>query len=163
MGDSKSIDQSSIREARVGIDDDAVCSLMSEYLTWAHERLASDYGVIEIVAGPSEVRSSIDGLRRPNGVLLLARQGDEPAGIAALRWLSPAVVELKRMYVPDRFRGRHVGSVMLDQLIDEARHSAATLVRLDSVRFMIDAQQLYRSRGFVEREPYEGSEIPPHL
>ncbi len=28
---------------------------------------------------------------------------------------------------------------------------------------MSDAQRLYRSRGFVERTPYEGTEIPEHL
>ena len=26
-----------------------------------------------------------------------------------------------------------------------------------------DAQRLYESRGFVERPPYEGTEIPPEL
>jgi hypothetical protein len=36
-------------------------------------------------------------------------------------------------------------------------------VLLDTVRFMADAQRLYRARGFVEREPYEESEIPRHL
>jgi hypothetical protein len=39
---------------------------------------------------------------------------------------------------------------------------AATL-RLDTCRFMSDAQRLYRSRGFAERTPYEGTEIPPRL
>jgi hypothetical protein len=28
---------------------------------------------------------------------------------------------------------------------------------------MAEAQRLYRSRGFVERPPYEGTEIPQHL
>jgi hypothetical protein len=28
---------------------------------------------------------------------------------------------------------------------------------------MTDAQRLYRSRGFVERTPYEGTEIPTRL
>jgi hypothetical protein len=36
-------------------------------------------------------------------------------------------------------------------------------VRLDTCEFMTDAQRLYRSRGFVERDPYEGTEIPERL
>ena len=36
-----------IREAEPGLDDDAVAALMVDYLTWAIERLASDYGVDE--------------------------------------------------------------------------------------------------------------------
>jgi len=39
----------------------------------------------------------------------------------------------------------------------------ATTILLDTCRFMTDAQRLYRSRGFVERSPYEGTEIPPRL
>jgi hypothetical protein len=39
----------------------------------------------------------------------------------------------------------------------------ATTVLMDTCRFTSDAQRLYRSRGFVERSPYEGTEIPPRL
>jgi hypothetical protein len=28
---------------------------------------------------------------------------------------------------------------------------------------MTDAQRLYRSRGFIERPPYEGTEIPERI
>jgi hypothetical protein len=44
-----------------------------------------------------------------------------------------------------------------------AKQRGATVVRLDTVRLMAEAQRTYRSRGFVERPPYEGTEIPPHL
>lgn len=49
------------------------------------------------------------------------------------------------------------------RLIDEARSRGARLVLLDTVKFMAEAQRLYRSRDFVERGPYEESEIPAHL
>lgn len=39
----------------------------------------------------------------------------------------------------------------------------AVVVRLDTCRFVTDAQRLYRSRGFEERGPYEGTEIPSRL
>ena len=67
------------------------------------------------------------------------------------------------MYVPDRWRGAHLGSAILDQLIDRATAAGATAIRLDTVRFMTDAQRLYRSRGFVECPPYEETEIPMRL
>src|SRR5205085_1566974 len=51
----------------------------------------------------------------------------------------------------------------LDRLIEEARAMNARVLRLDTCRFMTDAQRLYESRGFVERPPYEGTEIPPEL
>jgi hypothetical protein len=34
-----------IRAAVPGLDDDAVVRLMTEYMTWAHERLATEFGV----------------------------------------------------------------------------------------------------------------------
>ena len=39
----------------------------------------------------------------------------------------------------------------------------AQVLRLDTVRFMTDAPRFYRSRGFLERPPYEGTEIPESL
>ena len=40
---------------------------------------------------------------------------------------------------------------------------APLVLRLDTVCFMTDAQRLYRSRGFVERPPYDETEIPEPL
>jgi GNAT superfamily N-acetyltransferase len=67
------------------------------------------------------------------------------------------------MYVAPDWRHRHVGSAILDRLLDQAAELGATTVLLDTCRFMTEAQQLYRSRGFVERPPYGGTEIPPRL
>ena len=77
--------------------------------------------------------------------------------------LGDDAAEIKRMYVsPDR-RDSHLGSAILDRLLDEARARNSRIVRLDTCRFMTAAQRLYRSRGFVERPPYEGTEIPERL
>jgi GNAT superfamily N-acetyltransferase len=53
-----------------------------------------------------------------------------------------------------------LGRTLLNQLLQEARHIGYQLVRLDSAQFMREAHQLYRSIGFKEIAPYEGSEIP---
>lgn len=53
---------------------------------------------------------------------------------------------------------------MLDWLLELSRDELrAPTVRLDSNRFMREAHRLYESRGFVERSPYVGSEIPADL
>jgi GNAT superfamily N-acetyltransferase len=80
-----------------------------------------------------------------------------------LRRHDPIVAEVKRMFVRQQARSLHVGSSILDRLIEEARATGAKVLRLDTVRFMTDAQRLYRSRGFLERAPYEGTEIPKPL
>ena len=58
---------------------------------------------------------------------------------------------------------RHLGSAILDGLLDEALSRSSRIVRLDTCRFMTDAQRLYRSRGFEERAPHEGTEIPERI
>lgn len=152
-----------ILEAEPGRDDDTVVQLMSDYLAWGHQRLATEFGIREPPGDPAMIRQGLDHYRPPAGSLLLATYGDQPAGVGALRMLAPGVAEVKRMYVAPMWRSRHVGSALLDRLLDEANKRDATIIRLDTVRLMADAQRLYRSRGFVECPPYEGTEIPPHL
>jgi GNAT superfamily N-acetyltransferase len=152
-----------LREAEVGIDDAAIAGVMVEYLEWAHGRLLELYGVDDPPTDPRLVCQSLHEFRRPHGVLLLAESDGRPAGIGALRRLSADIAEVKRMYVVPTFRGRRISSAILDRLIREARAMGATTLRLDTCRFMSDAQRLYRSRGFAERTPYEGTEIPPRL
>ena len=152
-----------VREAQPGVDDEAVAALMVEYLTWAIDRLASDYGVDEPPTHPSLVRDSLVNYRPPIGKLLLAECDGQPAGVGALHMLEAGTAEVKRMYVAPAWRNRRVGSAILDQLLDMAREMGASTVLLDTCRFMTDAQRLYRSRGFVERPPYEGTEIPLRL
>ena len=44
--------------------------------------------------------------------------------------------------------------------MEEAGQVGYERVRLDSARFMKEAHQLYRTRGFKEIDAYDGSEIP---
>jgi GNAT superfamily N-acetyltransferase len=152
-----------IREAESGLDDDVVAALMGDYLTWAIERLAHEYGVDEPPTHPALVRDGLGSYRPPLGKLIVAECNGKLAGVGALRKLRLGVIEVKRMYVAPEWRDRHLGSAILDRLLEEARKMGATTVRLDTCRFMTDAQRLYRSRGFVERTPYEGTEIPTRL
>jgi GNAT superfamily N-acetyltransferase len=91
---------------------------------------------------------------------LLGRWGGQVAGIACIKQLSDEIGEVKRMYVRPAVRRRGVGRALLSALLDEARAIGYRRVRLDSTRFMVEAHALYRSCGFHETEPYEGSEIP---
>ena len=152
-----------LREAEPGVDDELIAQVMVEYLDWAHVRLLEEYGVDDPPTDPRLVCKSLQEFRPPHGVLLLAEVAGRPAGIGALCRLTDGIAEVRRIYVVPEFRGRHISSAILDRLIAEARAMGATTLRLDTCRFMSDAQRLYRSRGFAERTPYEGTEIPPRL
>ena len=137
---------------------------MLEYLTVAIAQLQREYGITESPTDLDAVGRSLGAYLPPNGSLIVAEKDAELIGVAALRTLTPGVVEVKRMYVAPQWQGHHLGSALLDRLLLESRESlGARIVRLDTCRFMTAAQQLYQSRGFVERSPYEGTEIPEQM
>lgn len=91
----------------------------------------------------------------PSGRLLLALFGEEPAGCVALHRLDTGICEMKRLYVRPAFRGKGLGRVLVDRVIEEARIIGYQSMRLDTVASsMQDAVALYRRMGFREIEPY---------
>ena len=150
-----------VRRAGPG-DEEALSGLAFEYLVWAVERLKAEYDVSWPAIAIDDVRASWEEYGS-EGAAFIAERGGEPVGISAVRRLEDGVAEVKRMYVRPEARGLGAGAALLDNVLDHARSLGARIVRLDTVRFMADAQRLYRSRGFIERGPYEGTEIPERL
>lgn len=167
------MNEARVREAGAA-DDAVVLGLMTEYMTWALTTFERTYGFAmgDDPAGGTagdapDVRhtaSALEQFRRPSGVVVLGEAGGEPVGVAALRVQPDGAAEIKRMFVRPEHQGTGLGAALLDRLLAVARDDLRTpLVRLDSNRFMDRAHRLYASRGFVERAPYPGSEIPQRL
>lgn len=138
----------------------AVHDLFAEYLRWVCPKIYDEYkAVFDAESMIVRDMKKIDIFLPPEGILLLAFDDGALAGCACTRAIENGVAELKRMYVRPGFRKRGIGKALVRATIRsvQGKHS---LLRLDSARFMSDAHALYRSAGFKDIPPYEGSEIP---
>ena len=99
----------------------------------------------------------------PSGRLLLAVDGDRPAGCIALRPLGDDGCEMKRLYVRPEFRGRRVGRLLAERVLAEARAIGYARMRLDTLPSMKEAIPMYRSLGFAEIAPYYANPVPGAL
>lgn len=93
-------------------------------------------------------------------VLILAMQDREPAGTVALRALRSGVCELKRLYVPVRFRGHGLGRMLLQETIRVAREMGYAEMYCDTLESMREAARLYDSAGFERVAPYSDDPTP---
>ena len=95
----------------------------------------------------------------PSGRLLLAFEGDVPAGCVAIRKIEEGICELKRLWVRPAFRGTALGRRLVVDVLREAREMGYGRVRLDTLPSMTAAQALYLSLGFLDIPPYNDHPI----
>ena len=96
----------------------------------------------------------------PWGCFLLARVGDAVAGGVGLRPFADSICEMKRLYLPDRFRGLGLGRLLCRRIIAEARTLGYARMRLDTLARMEAALGLYHQLGFAEIGPYRYNPDP---
>ena len=86
----------------------------------------------------------------PAGCLLIAYLRAEPVGCGAVKHLSGAPSDIKRMWVSPSARGLGIGRRLLAELEACVQRSGATVARLETNRALVEAIALYRSAGYRE-------------
>jgi ribosomal protein S18 acetylase RimI-like enzyme len=96
----------------------------------------------------------------PRGCILIAYVDDAPAGCIAMRPLDDARCEMKRLWVRSDHRGLGLGEQLSRALIQRARESGYSAMRLDTLATMRSAQRLYRALGFRVIPAYYANPLP---
>lgn len=95
----------------------------------------------------------------PGGRLYLALWEGEPAGCVGMKQLDAHTGELKRLYVRPAYRGHHLGRLMVERIIEDARSLGYRRLMLDTMPVLESALHLYESMGFRITERYNDSPL----
>ncbi|WP_319380544.1 GNAT family N-acetyltransferase [Thiomicrorhabdus sp.] len=96
----------------------------------------------------------------PKGALFLAKVEETYIGAVGLREFEPGIAEMKRMHVLSDYQGKGVARALTEAFLQQARQMGYRSIRLDSIRALERALQLYKSFGFNEIEPYRFNPHP---
>lgn len=125
---------------------DEVRWLLRAFVAWHRDRHVEDIDLIERYFDQRAFDDELAGLpgkyARPHGRLLLSHVDGKPAGCVALRDLGGDLCEMKRMFVPEAFRGHGVGRALAERIIAEAREAGYRAMRLDTSRRQNEAMRL---------------------
>lgn len=155
-GDSVPIN--GVRQAASEQELDDVRALMRAFVAWHRRRHVADIALIDRYFDAAEFAAELAGLpgtyAPPRGRLLVAYAGGQPAGCAALRDLGAGICEMKRMFVPEEFRGRGIGRALAERILAAAQAAGYRRMRLDTSRHQTEAIRLYETIGFTRISPY---------
>lgn len=88
------------------------------------------------------------------GYFVIGRWDSQVVGCGAFRPYDEATVEIKRVFVDPRFRGRGIARAMLRAVESEARRRGYVRSILETAVRQPEAISLYRSCGYTDIEPF---------
>jgi ribosomal protein S18 acetylase RimI-like enzyme len=137
-------------------DLDVVRMLLREYAVYLNASVGEEHICLENYE--KELSTLPAPYQAPGGVILLASVDAEPAGVIALKPLTPLrsatagerACEMKRLWVRPQFRGLRLGRLLSQGLIDQAAARGYTAIYLDTMpSTMQAANRIYAELGFA--------------
>ena len=139
--------------------------ILNEYLTFiAKELIKPPWNFnLDIEHEVNFTMNNLDIFAEPDGRLLLVEVDGEIAGTISLRKIREDAGEIKRMYVNPKFRGKKLGNLLIEEVIEISKGNEFSKLYLDTAHFMSSAISLYKKYGFKETTSYPESVIPKGL
>jgi GNAT superfamily N-acetyltransferase len=146
-----------LMEARTSEDFQRVHDLVAHLAEWDARMTGAmglpTEGIVEAFysEAPHEMMQLFTG---NDACMLLAWSDDGPLGCAGFVRQTEDACELEKVYVSESARGRGLGKLILDRLLDVAFERGYKQAYLETAVFMTDALRLYEWRGFTRCDPF---------
>lgn len=104
-----------------------------------------------------QFKMTVEQMADSDTTLFVARdETGQAIGMGALKVHGPELGEVKRMFTDPAVRGKRVGSLLLEQIVQLARKRGLPVVMLETGTGdgMAEAHRLYTRYGFVTRGPF---------
>lgn len=134
-----------------------VSKLFKEYTDMLIENDSSFQKYLDIQNYSEEIEHMESKYGLPDGRLYLVYCDEELAGCIRLRKIDSQNCEMKRLYVRPEFRGRKIGNLLVEKIIDDAKEIGYSHMLLDTLPFLKSAIHMYKKYGFYEISSYNDS------
>lgn len=84
----------------------------------------------------------------PTGALLLAINNGDAVGVVGMVASNDKTAEMKRLYVKPEWRGRGVGRMLCEEVLNAAKNASYSYMRLETLFRLEAAISLYLEYGF---------------
>ena len=134
-----------------------VSQLFTEYTDMLIENDSSFQKYLDIQNYSDEMEHLESKYGLPEGRLYLDYCDEELAGCIGLRKIDNQNCEMKRLYVRPKFRGRKIGNLLVEKIIDDAKKIGYSHMLLDTLPFLKSAIHMYKKYGFYAISSYNDS------
>lgn len=134
--------------------------LFTEYTNMLVENDANFAEYLKIQNYDDELKDLRVKYGMPQGRLYIAfadSSDSKAAGCIGLKRIDDSACEMKRLYVRPEFRGKDIGRILVQKIIDDAKEIGYSYMLLDTLPFLKSALRIYREFGFYEIESYNDS------
>jgi len=147
-------------EIKLGYEEtDSIKELFEEYTRLLVD-LESDFqNYLELQNYDGEIDNLNEKYAMPNGRLYISYLDNRVAGCIALKPISAAQCEMKRLYVRPQFRGNGIAQALVEIIINDAKKIGYQCMLLDTFPALKNAIRLYEKMGFYRIPPYNNSPV----
>jgi GNAT superfamily N-acetyltransferase len=87
---------------------------------------------------------------KPGGAILMAKRGEDIIGTCGLLKINDDIIELVKMAVDEKERGKNIGYMLGYAAINKAKILGAKRIQLETSSTLMPAVNLYKKLGFIE-------------